>query len=57
VHHPSDPVLAHVQEHCELAMSQGIILLMHLLNRHRFIFTGLARLPVVARTRKVERTR
>lgn|GEM_PF-1813898 len=26
VHHPSDPVLAHVQERCELAMSQGIIL-------------------------------
>lgn len=39
-------------------MPQGIILLMQLLNshRHRFIFTGLARVPIIARTRKVERT-
>src|SRR5260370_19630048 len=40
-----------------LRWERRIILLMQLLNRHRFIFTGLARLPVVARTRKVEGTR
>jgi hypothetical protein len=59
VHHPSDPVLPHLQEHREFAMPQGIILLIQLLDgyRYRFIFAGLAQLPVIARTREVERMR